>query len=180
MIYTRAATLPLTSKAASARLTSHVTLHLSSPSARLASITPKAAGLLTLHQSRAFHATPARPLKEWFPPPEDLHKIRNAKPAWEHPRYSETEMHAITVQHHKPATWRDRIAHALMGVGRWGMDTVTRYSEKGGAMDERRWLVRIVFLESIAGVPGMVAGMLRHLHSIRRLQRDNGWYVCRQ
>lgn len=32
-----------------------------------------------------------------------------------------------------------------------------------------------VFLESVAGVPGMVAGMLRHLHSMRRMRRDNGW-----
>lgn len=36
-------------------------------------------------------------------------------------------------------------------------------------------LVRFIFLESIAGVPGMVAGMLRHLESLRRLKRDNGW-----
>jgi len=36
-------------------------------------------------------------------------------------------------------------------------------------------LVRFIFLESIAGVPGMVAGMLRHLGSLRRLKRDNGW-----
>lgn len=36
-------------------------------------------------------------------------------------------------------------------------------------------LVRVIFLESIAGVPGMVGGMLRHLHSLRRLKRDNGW-----
>jgi Alternative oxidase len=36
-------------------------------------------------------------------------------------------------------------------------------------------LVRFIFLESIAGVPGMVAGMLRHLNSLRRLKRDNGW-----
>jgi len=43
------------------------------------------------------------------------------------------------------------------------------------AMSERKWLVRFVFLESVAGVPGMVAGMLRHLHSLRRLKRDNGW-----
>lgn len=35
--------------------------------------------------------------------------------------------------------------------------------------------MRFIFLESIAGVPGMVAGMLRHLHSLRRLKRDNGW-----
>ena len=37
------------------------------------------------------------------------------------------------------------------------------------------WLRRLIFLETIAGVPGMVAGMLRHLRSLRRLQRDMGW-----
>lgn len=42
-------------------------------------------------------------------------------------------------------------------------------------MTERKWLVRFLFLESVAGVPGMVAGSLRHLHSLRRLNRDNGW-----
>lgn len=30
-------------------------------------------------------------------------------------------------------------------------------------------------LETIAGVPGMIAGMTRHFHALRRLQRDNGW-----
>jgi hypothetical protein len=35
--------------------------------------------------------------------------------------------------------------------------------------------VRFIFLESIAGVPGMVGGMLRHLNSLRRMKRDNGW-----
>lgn len=36
-------------------------------------------------------------------------------------------------------------------------------------------MIRFVFLESIAGVPGMVGGMLRHLTSLRRMKRDNGW-----
>lgn len=38
-----------------------------------------------------------------------------------------------------------------------------------------QWLIRIVFLESIAGVPGMVAAACRHLHSLRLLRRDKGW-----
>jgi hypothetical protein len=42
-------------------------------------------------------------------------------------------------------------------------------------LTESQWLIRFLFLESIAGCPGMVAGMLRHLHSMRRLKRDNGW-----
>ena len=34
---------------------------------------------------------------------------------------------------------------------------------------------RFVFLETVAGVPGMVAGMLRHMRSLRALRRDHGW-----
>ncbi|KAL9028719.1 MAG: hypothetical protein Q9196_002955 [Gyalolechia fulgens] len=78
---------------------------------------------------------------------------------------------------------------------RWGMDTATGYTHAKGsvkpkgdsnpaslgqnkgwfAMTERKWLVRFLFLESVAGVPGMVAASVRHLHSLRRLKRDNGW-----
>ena len=65
------------------------------------------------------------------------------------------------------------------------MDTVTGYrhpppgkeNEAKFHMTEQKWLTRFVFLESIAGVPGMVGGMLRHLRSLRRMKRDNGWYV---
>ena len=42
-------------------------------------------------------------------------------------------------------------------------------------MSEEKWLTRMIFLESIAGVPGMVGGMIRHLHSLRLLRRDHGW-----
>lgn len=34
---------------------------------------------------------------------------------------------------------------------------------------------RIIFLETVAGVPGMVAAMTRHLQSLRRMRRDHGW-----
>ncbi len=34
---------------------------------------------------------------------------------------------------------------------------------------------RIIFLETVAGVPGMVAAMVRHLHSLRLMRRDHGW-----
>ena len=42
-------------------------------------------------------------------------------------------------------------------------------------MDERAWLNRIIFLETVAGVPGMIGGMTRHLKSLRTLEKDNGW-----
>ncbi len=34
---------------------------------------------------------------------------------------------------------------------------------------------RIIMLETVAGVPGMVAAMTRHLYSLRRMSRDHGW-----
>ena len=36
-------------------------------------------------------------------------------------------------------------------------------------------MTRCIFLESIAGVPGSVAGFVRHLHSLRMLTRDKAW-----
>lgn len=42
-------------------------------------------------------------------------------------------------------------------------------------MTERQYLIRNIFLETIAGVPGIVAGMMRHLYSLRAMRRDHGW-----
>ena len=58
-----------------------------------------------------------------------------------------------------------------------------------GVMDERAVLVRYppppsltpdtwsrcIFLETAAGVPGFAAALIRHLHSLRRMERDHGW-----
>lgn len=48
-------------------------------------------------------------------------------------------------------------------------------AQKKYGMTEEKYMIRNIFLESVAGVPGMVAGMIRHLHSMRRMKRDNGW-----
>lgn len=42
-------------------------------------------------------------------------------------------------------------------------------------MTEKTWLNRVLFLETVAGVPGFVAGMHRHLRALRLMKRDNGW-----
>jgi hypothetical protein len=41
-------------------------------------------------------------------------------------------------------------------------------------MTEAKWLVRCLFLETVAGVPGIVGGMGIHLKMIRDLKRDRG------
>ncbi|KAF7985502.1 hypothetical protein HWV62_3707 [Athelia sp. TMB] len=53
--------------------------------------------------------------------------------------------------------------------------TVEQLREGGYILNEHQWLQRILFLETVAGVPGMVAATLRHLTSLRRMRRDSGW-----
>ena len=42
-------------------------------------------------------------------------------------------------------------------------------------MTENEWLLRFIFLETIAGVPGMVGGMIRHLRSLRKVEKEGRW-----
>ena len=37
------------------------------------------------------------------------------------------------------------------------------------------WLENVVNFDSFAGVPGFAAAMIRHLDSLRKMQRDHGW-----
>ena len=43
-----------------------------------------------------------------------------------------------------------------------------------GSMNERKWVNRCIYLETVAGVPGMVGGMTRHMKSLRSLRHDHG------
>jgi ubiquinol oxidase len=67
---------------------------------------------------------------------------------------------------HAPNNFSDYIARGLTKVFRWFADTFFA----------KRYGHRAVVLETVAGVPGMVAGMWNHLHSLRRMQPDDrGW-----
>ena len=60
----------------------------------------------------------------------------------------------------------DRIAYGLTMSFRWFADTFFA----------KRYGHRAVVLETVAGVPGMVAGMWNHLRSLRKMQPDErGW-----
>lgn len=108
-----------------------------------------------------------------------------------HPVYSPEELKAVEVLQKEAKTVSDKIAFNLVRLSRWGFDFVSGYKHKpipadskmsveelkkgGYILDEKAWLRRILFLETIAGVPGMVAAMLRHLTSLRLMRRDSGW-----
>ena len=60
----------------------------------------------------------------------------------------------------------DSIAFRLTMMFRWFADTFFA----------KRYGHRAVVLETVAGVPGMVAGMWNHLRSLRKMQPDErGW-----
>lgn len=65
-----------------------------------------------------------------------------------------------------PVDLSDRIAYGLTLSFRWFADTFFA----------KRYGHRAVVLETVAGVPGMVAGMWQHLRSLRNMQPDDrGW-----
>ena len=60
----------------------------------------------------------------------------------------------------------DKVAYGLTMSFRWFADTFFA----------KRYGHRAVVLETVAGVPGMVAGMWQHLRSLRKMQPDErGW-----
>lgn len=113
-----------------------------------------------------------------------------------HPVYSPEELKAVDVLHRKPETMSDKASATMVKLARKIFDIVSGYKnkplppdykewsvqklrDKGYILDDKAWLRRILFLESIAGVPGMVAATLRHLQSMRLMRRDSGWiHTC--
>jgi hypothetical protein len=73
----------------------------------------------------------------------------------------------------------DKFAHLLIQSMRMGFDIVSGYKKvlpwQNGIMTENKWINRVLFLETVAGVPGFVAGMHRHLRSLRGFKKDLGW-----
>ncbi|CAD7941971.1 unnamed protein product [Amoebophrya sp. A120] len=75
---------------------------------------------------------------------------------------------------HVPKTWADKFMYHLVKTVLYrGFNFVTGFDYKDPT--PRSCAYRLIILESIAGVPGMVAGVLRHFHSLRTLRRDHGW-----
>lgn len=90
----------------------------------------------------------------------------------QHEIYSEKDLKEVKITHKQFQTWHDRVAYAAVRTLRFFFDTCTGYIHSDGhgqsSMNETQWLRRFIFLESIAGVPGMVAGMSRHMKSLRK------------
>lgn len=74
---------------------------------------------------------------------------------------------------HQPETWTDHAARRFLRIAYWCFNKVTRYNAPNPSADSVAF--RLIFLESVAAVPGMVAAQHRHFRSLRTLSRDYGW-----
>mmetsp|Transcript_4133 Transcript_4133/g.6995 ORF Transcript_4133/g.6995 Transcript_4133/m.6995 type:complete len:297 (-) Transcript_4133:74-964(-) len=90
-----------------------------------------------------------------------------------HPVYKLGDIEKIKYYHHEPEGLKDRLARLMIRTMRGSFDLVSRYDPN--KMNEKHWLNRMIFLETVAGVPGMIGGMTRHLKSLRTLENDHGW-----
>ncbi|XP_010918097.1 ubiquinol oxidase 2, mitochondrial [Elaeis guineensis] len=68
-------------------------------------------------------------------------------------------------KHHVPITWGEKLAF-------W---TVKSLRLPTDIFFQRRYGCRVMMLETVAAVPGMVAGMVLHLRSLRRFEHSGGW-----
>lgn len=71
----------------------------------------------------------------------------------------------VAIEHRPPQNLSDSVAWRLTRLLRWVADRffAGRYGH------------RAVVLETVAAVPGIVAGMLVHLRCLRRMEGDRGW-----
>jgi hypothetical protein len=90
-----------------------------------------------------------------------------------HPIWDVSDANKVKITHFQPQDIHDKTAYIIMRFFRVTFDFFTGY--KPGKMTEVKYLRRFIFLETIAGVPGMIGGMKRHLRSLGRMRHDGGW-----
>lgn len=88
-----------------------------------------------------------------------------------HHSYTQEELD-IELTHEEPKTALDKAAYRAVKLVRSGFDLATGW--KNDNITKDKILNRVIFLETIAAVPGMVAAVTRHMKSLRKMERDGG------
>ncbi|KAI9217567.1 alternative oxidase-domain-containing protein [Blastocladiella britannica] len=138
----------------------------------------RAASLVLLRRGLATAPTPTTtgssgsPVASPPPPPPHVVVLHEYHPVPIRPEFlapvSPSALEALDIgldRHREPADARDRAALRLVKSMRIPADLFFR----------KKYIHRAVLLETVAGVPGMVGAVIRHLHSLRRLAHDGGW-----
>jgi ubiquinol oxidase len=122
---------------------------------------------------------------------------------FQHSVWTQDEVDSVRVTHREVQSISDKIAYNAVQLARWlalsctpapqrrapahlpsmlirTPPAVGRYFDKLSGYNPHKLtkeivLNRAIFLETVAGCPGMAGGMMRHLSSLRNMRRDHGW-----
>lgn len=78
---------------------------------------------------------------------------------------------AIQLTHKPPKDFTNHLSFRAVKAVRYLFDLGTGWN---GDITTKKIMNRVIYLETIAAVPGMVAGILRHFKSLRAMERDGG------
>jgi len=78
----------------------------------------------------------------------------------------------VKLTHLEPVGIRDKLAYNAVKVVRFFFDNATGW--KNDTITIPNILNRVIYLETVAAVPGMVAAIVRHFKSLRTMERDGG------
>jgi len=87
------------------------------------------------------------------------------------PIYTSEELD-VKLTHVKPKTTVDKLAYGAVRVVRFCFDSVSLWNY--GEITPSKVFRRVIFLETVAAIPGFVAAMVRHFRSLRTFSRDGG------
>jgi hypothetical protein len=88
-----------------------------------------------------------------------------------HGHYTAQELN-VTLTHVEPIGMSDKLAYTATKVVRFLFDSATGW--KNESVSVNQIMNRVIYLETIAAVPGMVAAIIRHFKSLRTMQPDGG------
>lgn len=91
-----------------------------------------------------------------------------------HPIWSQDQMKQIQQTSRIRQCFVDSLAYWTIQTIRFNFDWMSGWKFRFGNLESKS-LTRIIFLESIAAIPGSIGGTLRHLASLRNMRRDHGW-----
>merc|ERR1712137_980407 len=83
-----------------------------------------------------------------------------------HPIWTKEECDNVEITHLKPKGIAPRLAYSLVWTLRRAFDLGTGYSL--GLKNERTFVLRVIILETVAGIPGMVGAFIRDMGFITR------------
>lgn len=98
---------------------------------------------------------------------EFLHTTRS-----HHGHYTREELE-VNLTHVEPKGMRDKLAYNTVKLMRKWFDLFTGW--KNDNITVNNILNRVIYLETIAAVPGMVAAIVRHFRSLRTMKTDGGY-----